>query len=61
MLECAVVVGEDGSIGVSDGDILGEGKRSGGVGDKGGELDSVDGNLYFSPVNIIAVELHGRI
>jgi hypothetical protein len=40
---------------------LGEGKGCGGDGDEGGELDSVDGDLYFSPVKITAMELHGRI
>lgn len=45
-LDCAVVVGEGGAIGVLDGDVLSEGEADGVVRDgEGGELDGVDGDL----------------
>ncbi|KAF5460542.1 hypothetical protein F2P56_020406, partial [Juglans regia] len=45
-LEGAVVVGEVGPVGVSDGDVLGEGEADGGVREgEGGELDSDNGDL----------------
>lgn len=46
-LQRAVVVGENGAVGVVDGDVLGEGEGDGGVGDgEGGELDGVDGEVW---------------
>lgn len=40
-------MGENGAVGVVDGDVLGEGEGDGGVGDgEGGELDGVDGEVW---------------
>lgn len=45
-LEGAVVVGEDGAVGVFDGGVLGVGEGDGGVVEgEGGELDGVDGEV----------------
>lgn len=39
-------MGEDFSVGVTDGDVLGEGEVDGAVGDgEGGKLNGVDGDL----------------
>ncbi|KAK4260633.1 hypothetical protein QN277_003725 [Acacia crassicarpa] len=45
-LKRAIIVREEGSVGVSDGGVLGEGETDGAVRDgEGGKLDSADGDL----------------